>query len=158
MKTYISTQTTDIEVLLDLNPYFVVIDGVKIGIQEDAGMALQTLRSLVSHLDYFKPDVEKEESWKMEAWSYCDYVEFCIAQINHTTIHIISQMYDESDKVFGTCDAKIFYQKMIETTEKYIIHIENNPDLIKHFYHKIDFKNWKNDIEKLKEFYQKYYA
>ncbi len=153
MKNYISTQTTDIEVFMG---YHFKIDGEEITMYEEPpNMASELMMRWNLALQQLNPVFEKPETWVYTLPLYCDYAEFYIRQHSWESISVCTQFYDETDKIERFCDAKTFFQKMIQVTEFFFLEHDKHLSLVvaSNF-----IANWKNATAKIKEFYQKYYV
>jgi hypothetical protein len=153
MEHYQIEHTTNIEVF---PAYRFKIDGEDIEMYEEPSyMGLKLLSSWNFYLQHLNPVFEKPETWVYSVGVYCDYAEFYIRQQGWNSISVCTQFYDESDKIERICDAKTFYKKIIEETERFFSTVEITT-LDKTSLEKLS--EWKAELEKIKAFYQKYYV
>jgi len=143
--------------------YSFEVDGKEIQIYESAPlMDVWLFGNIVSQITYFLENTKKhnpQAELQYETSVVCDMCDLIVRQENKTTIRIISQFYDGSDKEEAVCNAKAFYKELIRTTDAYLQTIENDENLSK-LYQKsprnaYTLEKWKTDMELLKEFVEK---
>lgn len=119
--------SVNVQVKLDLHPYFVTVDNQTIGMMEVPQMAFDTFRALYQQLCSADFD---EMAFK--AWSYFDYVEFGIIQLDRHNMLIISQFYNEEEKKEALCDARSFYKAFMEATAAFLQKVKTDAKYQKH--------------------------
>lgn len=104
-----------------------------------------------------RPKKEIKKSWVMEVWVMEDYEEFCIQQLNYSDIRIFKQSYTGEILTEVNCDAKSFYQALLDAANKYLIQAENNPSILPKDDKIIHLISLKESIAWIKLFYENEY-
>lgn len=146
----------NVTVTIGLCPYFITIDNLEIGMDEDCSMGLQFIENLAYMYEIHQNnDVSEPAFTKIGGGAYYDYVEFGMMHLDRNTVEFISEFYDHTDRVTGTCDATAFYTAFMDASYRWILRILAEPNIRRNYH---SWELWPQSYEKLAPFILRWFG
>jgi hypothetical protein len=152
---YISSAKTNLSIRVYKQLFVFVVDGKSVGMNTDS-FAAQLLFNLSMNLPK-RPKIELPESWKFQVWVYEDYEEFCVEFISYKEVNIFKQSYTKEILSSVTCDARIFFEKLLQASYYFIGKAEKNPCLISTHFKNINLHSLKESVAWINLYYTNFY-
>lgn len=155
-QNYVANTSTNLSIRVYKQLFIFVVDGKSVGMNTDS-FAAQLLFNLARNLPK-RPKIEVPESWKFQAWVYEDYEEFCVEITSYKEVNIYKQTYTKDILSSVRCDARTFFEKLLQAAHCFIEKAEKNPCLISTNFKNINLQTLKESIAWIKLYFSNFYS
>lgn len=153
---YKASASTNLNIRVYKQLFVFVVDGKSVGMNTES-FAAQLLFNLARNLPK-RPKIEVPESWKFQAWVFEDYEEFCVDFTSYKKVTIFNQSYTKEILSSVTCDARIFFEKLLQAAHYYLERAEKNPCLISSNFKNINLHSLKESVAWIKLYFENHYS